>query len=78
MTKAPCYDEATKTDCPDRCSGCHASCKAYLDYESQHRLELKESFAERYQSGQVADIGRIRYDRAVNKATHGRKRVGYK
>lgn len=28
----PCYDEATKTDCPRRHCGCAVDCKEWADY----------------------------------------------
>lgn len=30
--KNPCYNEATKTDCPDRHSGCGATCEKWAAY----------------------------------------------
>lgn len=78
MTKAPCYDEATKTDCPIRCEGCHSRCNAYLEYEKIHRKELEELSTRKNNLSQVIEFGRARYDRAVNKATNGRKRLGYR
>lgn len=35
--KAPCYDEATGTDCPDRHVGCKKTCIKNIVY--QHRLQ---------------------------------------
>lgn len=30
--KNPCYNKETKTDCPDRHSGCGATCEKWAEY----------------------------------------------
>lgn len=30
---SPCYDKATKTDCPRRCKGCAIDCPEWAAYE---------------------------------------------
>ena len=42
------------------------------------REELEELSTRKNNLSQVIEFGRARYDRAVNKATNGRKRLGYR
>lgn len=30
--KSPCFNEETKTDCPDRCQGCASTCEKWAKY----------------------------------------------
>ena len=49
MIKPPCYNEETKTDCPDRTYGCHERCEKWSKYEKlrneEYRKRLMESEA---------------------------------
>jgi hypothetical protein len=38
----PCYDEATKTDCPKRKAGCRSNCSDWKKYEKAREEERKE------------------------------------
>ena len=42
MTRPPCYDEATKTDCPRRYVGCKAGCEAWHKWLAVHAEEQEE------------------------------------
>lgn len=37
--KNPCFDKKTRTDCPDRCAGCGATCEKWKEYE-QNRNQM--------------------------------------
>lgn len=39
LTKSPCFDEATRTDCPNRHVGCRDTCEAWKEYEIVHAQE---------------------------------------
>ena len=63
--KNPCYNEQTKTDCPDRSSGCGATCEKWAkyvkardaEYERRHReaaekrSRISNSRARKHQEG---------------------------
>lgn len=38
----PCYNEKTKTDCPDRKPGCAGSCERWREYEKIRNEGYKE------------------------------------
>lgn len=40
--KNPCYDSATKTDCPERCAGCGATCDKWKKYEESKKEIYKD------------------------------------
>lgn len=42
MTKSPCYDETTRTDCPKRHVGCRAECPEWQAWERVHAEETEE------------------------------------
>lgn len=42
MTRPPCFDEATRTDCPRRCVGCRADCQEWQAWEKVHAEETEE------------------------------------
>lgn len=39
MLTRPCYNELTKTDCPDRCAGCAAHCERWAAYVASRDKE---------------------------------------
>lgn len=42
----PCYNEATKTDCPRRHGGCAIDCKDWDEYVKRRNEEYRKRFAE--------------------------------
>lgn len=42
MFESPCYDRKTKTDCPDRCPGCSATCEEWKKYEKKRNKEYEQ------------------------------------
>lgn len=38
----PCYNKATKTDCPKRCTGCHINCPQWAIYVDRRDEEYKK------------------------------------
>lgn len=42
MTRPPCFDEATRTDCPKRHVGCRAECPEWQAWEKVHAEETEE------------------------------------
>lgn len=50
--KNPCYNEATKTDCPDRHSGCGATCEKWAAYvverDAEYDKRHREAAEQRY------------------------------
>ena len=42
MTKPPCFDTLTRTDCPQRRVGCRENCKAWKDWLVVHEQELAD------------------------------------
>ena len=42
MTRPPCFDEATRTDCPKRHVGCRADCPEWQAWEKVHAEETDE------------------------------------
>lgn len=41
MLTRPCYNELTKTDCPDRCAGCAAHCERWAAYVASRNKDYK-------------------------------------
>ena len=41
MTRPPCFDEATRTDCPKRHVGCRADCPEWQAWERVHAEETE-------------------------------------
>lgn len=41
MTRPPCFDEATRTDCPKRHVGCRADCPEWQAWEKVHAEETE-------------------------------------
>lgn len=39
LTRPPCYDETTRTDCPRRYVGCRAECTKWHDWLAIHESE---------------------------------------
>ena len=48
--KNPCYNKLTKTDCPDRKSGCGATCKKWADYVRERDEEYIKRYWDKAQS----------------------------
>lgn len=44
--KNPCYNESTHTDCPDRHSGCGATCEKWAAYVVKRDAEYKRRHRE--------------------------------
>lgn len=44
MATRPCYNEQTKTDCPDRCAGCSAHCDRWAEYVAARDTEYTRRF----------------------------------
>lgn len=42
MIRPPCFDEATRTDCPRRYVGCRADCPEWQAWEKVHAEETEE------------------------------------
>lgn len=64
MTKSPCYDETTRTDCPKRHVGCRAECPEWQAWERVHAEETEE-----------IRIKREAYDRVENFLSSQNRRV---
>jgi len=45
MTKPPCYNPKTKTDCPRRYVGCRAECTAWHEWLVIHEEEKEKRYA---------------------------------
>ena len=45
----PCYNKATKTDCPDRHSGCGATCEKWAAYVVKRDAEYIQRQIQYYQ-----------------------------
>ena len=41
-TQPPCFDKATKTDCPRRYIGCKAECGAWHEWLAVHDAEMQK------------------------------------
>lgn len=41
MTRPPCFDEATRTDCPKRHVGCRTDCPEWQAWEKVHAEETE-------------------------------------
>lgn len=50
--QSPCYDPATKTDCPRRCGGCQLKCPEWKAYEAE-RAELYRQRTIQYEANVV-------------------------
>lgn len=64
MIRPPCFDEATRTDCPKRCVGCRADCPEWKAWEKVHAEETEE-----------IRIKREAYDRVENFLSNQNRRV---
>lgn len=64
MTRPPCFDEATRTDCPRRYVGCRADCPEWQEWERVHAEETEE-----------IRIKREAYDRVENFLSNQNRRV---
>lgn len=64
MTRPPCFDEATRTDCPKRHVGCRADCPEWQAWEKVHAEETEE-----------IRIKREAYDRVENFLSNQNRRV---
>lgn len=64
MTRPPCFDEATRTDCTKRHVGCRADCPEWQAWEKVHAEETKE----------IRDK-RDEYDRVENFLSNQNKRA---
>ena len=64
MTKPPCYDDQTKTDCPERHVGCRADCPEWQAWEKVHAEEIETIRRKRDE-----------YDRVENFLSNQNKRV---
>lgn len=40
MTRPPCWDEITDTDCTERTDFCHATCERFREWQKIHDEEL--------------------------------------
>ena len=45
MLKPPCYNAATKTDCPERTLNCKSYCQDWKDYEKARDEEYEKRIA---------------------------------
>lgn len=43
--KNPCYNEETKTDCPNRHVGCHGKCERYREFDIANKKRRAENQA---------------------------------
>lgn len=66
--KNPCYNESTHTDCPDRHSGCGATCEKWADY-----VKLRDAEYQQRQTNAMLSRARISNWRA-RKHQEGRKK----
>ena len=81
MLKRPCYDELTKTDCPDRCAGCSAHCERWAEYVAARNAEYAERTKEHllkqdYKGHRTRRIERIRKCQERLKRKYGRHSGG--
>lgn len=53
--KNPCYDKATRTDCPDRHSGCGASCPKWAVYEKVRNKAYEKAYIEKKEAQYTTD-----------------------
>lgn len=60
----PCYDEATRTDCPRRCGGCQVGCPDWALYlEKRSELYKKRDI----ESAVNQAIVGVKFDRAAKR-----------
>jgi len=60
MTRPPCYDEETGTDCGERRVGCREGCERWAEYVAIHAME-KERI--RKQKERDCDVNRFIFSR---------------
>lgn len=81
MLTRPCYDELTKTDCPDRCAGCAAHCERWAAYVASRDKDYKRRLdislmSQDYKGHRVDRICRIRKAQERLKSRYGRHHSG--
>ena len=77
--KSPCFDDVTRTDCPDRHAGCAVDCekwKAYVDERDKfYKKRIIENDAQSVIAQQTIKCAIIaRKDRIRNRRRHRRQR----
>lgn len=54
MTKPPCFDTTTNTDCPRRSPRCRATCPEWKEWETVHAEEKREIKRKKDQANEIA------------------------
>ena len=63
LTKPPCYDTQTRTDCPRRREDCKVDCPEWRTWTSTHEAELEAIRRERAKLNDAVGFAASRKDR---------------
>ena len=67
--KSPCYNPETKTDCPDRSSGCAVTCPKWAEYVQERDAEYDRRKAETEAKATISENRSARWARSQKQKT---------
>ena len=63
----PCYNRQTKTDCPDRCSGCQRACEKWQAYVVERDKAYEHRKAEYFANSIISETRNDARDKYLKK-----------